>query len=420
MKRYQKANIIASQAVASRRGVITPLAAMVLLIVMAGIALIVNRLWLDAASLELTTCVETAVLAAGHELASDELLKEKPDYQTLINRAEKTANKAIILNTVAGQRIGIQLTKDDNLLFGKSIPIAGTGSRQFVQTDNQPTSVQIKTQHASRPNNPVAELMSDLMQTNLGSTGTQIEASIDNNIIGVRPFENVSIPAYPLAILKNDPSGKHTETWELQIDQKQGKDEYQFDPDTQTVKRGSDGIPEIRLTSKPRRGNISDANMQILNFGSKFNSEIVDQQILSGLSNQNLKDFDGELLFDSESMQIGCSPNIEDSEQDAFQKMIGQCRICFLYDKVDATSRSFNGTADCTNMVAGRIMATKRLDNQACEIILQPGVITSRAVILAELKQSETEIDSASKASKEKDNKEQRKNKYIYKLYLTQ
>ena len=420
MKRYPKTTTRVSQTIAGRRGIITPLAAMVMLIVMAGIALIVNRLWLDAASLEVTTCVETAVLAAGHELASDELLKEKPDFQTLMNRAEKTANKAIILNTVAGQRIGIQLTKGDNLLFGKSIPVAGTGVRQFVQTDNQPTSVQIKTHHANRLNNPVAEFMSDLMQTNLGTAGAQIEASIDNNIIGVRPFENVSIPAFPLAILKNDPSGKHMETWELQIDQKQGKDEYQFDPETKKDKKGSDGIPEIRLTSKPRRGNISDANMQILDFGSEFNSEIVDQQILSGLSEQNLKDFHGQLLFDSGSIQIACSPNIEDSEQDAFQRMIGQCRICFLYDKVDATSRSFNGTADCTNMVAGRIMAIKRLDNQSCEIILQPGVITSRAVILAEINPSETDSNSAQKASKEKDNKEERQNKYIYKLYLTQ
>ena len=82
MKRYQRAHITVSQTV-GRRGVITPLAAMVLLVVLAGIALVVNRLWLDAASLEVTTCIETAVLAAGQELAADDLLKEKPNYQTI-------------------------------------------------------------------------------------------------------------------------------------------------------------------------------------------------------------------------------------------------------------------------------------------------------------------------------------------------
>ncbi|WP_299461119.1 hypothetical protein [uncultured Gimesia sp.] len=419
MKRYQKTNI-ANPHAAGRRGVITPLAAIVLLVVMTGIALIVNRLWLDAASLEVTTCVETAVLAAGHELTSDELLKEKPDYNLMMDRAEKAANNAITLNTVAGQHIGVPLTKGDNLLFGKSIPVADSGLKQFIQTDYEPTSIQIKTLRSSRISNPVADFVSDIIQTNPGTTGAQIEATIDNHIIGIRPFENVSVPAYPLAILKNDPTGKHTETWELQIDQKKGKDEYQFDPKTRTVTRGSDGIPEIKLTGKPRRGDISDANMQILNFGSKHNSEVIVRQILSGLSRRDLKHYHGELLFDNGPIQIHCNPVIEDAEQDAFQQMIGQCRICFLYDKVESASQSYNGTADCTNMVAGRIMSVKRLENQACEIILQPGVITSRAVILAAAKPPEPDSKSAPNTNNTTDNSQERKNKYIYKLYLTQ
>lgn len=425
MNRYQRSHITVSQAT-SRRGVITPLAAIVLLVVMAGVALIVNRLWLDAASLEVTTCVETAVLAAGHELASDELLKEKPDYNTLMDRAEKAANNAITLNTVAGQRIGVPLTKGNNLLFGKSVAVADTGLKRFLQTDHEPMSVQVKTHHAGRLNNPVADFMSDLTDTDLGTTGAQIEATLDNHIIGIRPFENVSVPAFPLAILKNDPSGKHTETWELQIDQKKGKDEYRFDPETRTVSRGSDGIPEIQLTGKPRRGDISDANMQILNFGRRHNSEIIVRQILSGLSRQDLKNYHGELLFNAGPIQVHCSPEIEDDEQDAFQKMTGQCRICFLFDKVETSAKSYNGTADCTNMVAGRVMSIKRLENQACEIILQPGVLTSRAVILAEAKPPEPENDSTQKPENTTDNKnttdnsQERKNKYIYKLYLAQ
>lgn len=415
MKRFQKSHLKAVQA-AGRRGVITPLAALVLLVVLAGVALVVNRLWLDAASLEVTTCIETAVLAAGQELASDELLKEKPDYKPMIERAVKAANKAIVLNTVAGQRIGIPLTKDKNLFFGKSIPVAETGMKKFLQTDHQPLSIQLKTQQSSQRNNPVVDLMSDVSGSNLGIIGSQIEASIDNHIIGVRPFDNVSIPAFPLAILKCDPSGKHTETWELQIDQKKGKDEYRYDPDTKKVTRGSDGILEIKLTGKPRRGKISDSNLQLLDFGSRHNSESVERQILTGLTKQDLKHYQGALFFNADPISIKCSPVIEDNEQKAFQKMIGQCRICFLYDKVVPTSRSYKGYADCTNMVAGRIMSVKRLGNQACEIILQPGVMTTRTGILAAVNLPDSETDSKN----EKENDQQRKNKYIYKLFLTQ
>jgi len=86
------------------------------------------------------------------------------------------------------------------------------------------------------------------------------------------------------------------------------------------VSQGSDGIPEIQLTGKPRRGDISDANLQILNFGSRHNSEIIVRQILSGLSRQDLKSYHGELLFNAGPLQVHCSPEIEDDEQDAFQK----------------------------------------------------------------------------------------------------
>ncbi len=220
MNRYQNSNITRAKT-CGRRGVITPLAAGVMLVALFGISLIVNRLWLDAASLEVTTCIETAVLAAGQELASDELLKEKPDYQLLMDRAVKQANSALILNTVAGQRMGVELIKGDNLFFGRSIPAADTGLNRFIQTENSPMSIQIKTHHANRIHNPVAEFMSELTDTKPGSTRAQIEASIDNHVIGIRPFENVSIPAFPLAILKNDPSNasilKHRE---LQIDQR--------------------------------------------------------------------------------------------------------------------------------------------------------------------------------------------------------
>lgn len=418
MKRVQIIQFTNSQAVA-RRGVITPLAAIVLLVVMTGIALIVNRLWLDAASLEVTTCVETAALAAGHELVSDELLKEKPDFDLLMERAETSANQALKLNTVAGQRIGINLTKGDNLLFGKLVPNEETGLRNFLQTDHEPQSIQIKTHGSSRLANPVADFMSDLTQTHPGRIGAQIEATLDNHIRGVRPFENVPVPAYPLAILKIDPTGKHTETWELQINQKRGKDEYRFDPETKTVSRGSDGIPEIILTSKPRRGEITDANMQLLDFGSDLKSEPMVRQIRSGLTRKDLKHFHGELLFNGTPLAVHCSPDLENAEQDAFEKMTGQCRICFLYDQVTASGQKYDGTADCTNLVAGRIMAVQRDDNQTTKIILQPGVLTTRTVILAQPESYPSADHSKPDLQQTADPLKPVTNKYIYKLYLT-
>ncbi len=43
-----------------RRGFTTPAVAIALLVVMAGLALVLDRLWLDTADLELTTAAEAA------------------------------------------------------------------------------------------------------------------------------------------------------------------------------------------------------------------------------------------------------------------------------------------------------------------------------------------------------------------------
>ncbi|HBL42400.1 MAG TPA: hypothetical protein DDZ90_03290, partial [Planctomycetaceae bacterium] len=201
--------------------------------------------------------------------------------------------------------------------------------------------------------------------------------------------------------------------------QKRGRDEYRFDPETKTVSRGSDGIPEIILTGKPRRGEITDANMQLLDFGSDFKSEAVVRQIRSGLTRKDLKHYQGELLFNGPPLPIHCSPDIENAEQDAFQAMIGQCRICFLYDQVTASSQKYDGTADCTKLVAGRIMAVQRTDNQTTRIILQPAVMTTRTAILAQPQADPSAALSTRDLKQTADSLKPVTNKYIYKLYLT-
>jgi hypothetical protein len=72
-------------------------------------------------------------------------------------------------------------------------------------------------------------------------------------------------------------------------------------------------------------------------------------------------------------------------------------------------------------------MAVQRLDNQACEIILQPGVLSSRSVVLAapeeeaSLNQPVQKIEqTVNKVGQTAGLKESNQNKYIYKLYPTQ
>jgi len=99
--------------------------------------------------------------------------------------------------------------------------------------------------------------------------------------------------------------------------------------------------------------------------------------------------------------------------------MIGQCRICFLYDQVTASSQKYDGTAECKNLVAGRIMAVQRTDNQTTRIILQPAVMTTRTAILAQPQADSSAALSKRDQKQTADSLKPVTNKYIYKLYLT-
>src|SRR5262245_51018624 len=85
-----------------RRGFTTPAVAIALLIAMCGLALILDRLWLDAADLELTTAAEAAALGAASALANDDLLRINADPELRQDDARNAAAWIASQNTVAG------------------------------------------------------------------------------------------------------------------------------------------------------------------------------------------------------------------------------------------------------------------------------------------------------------------------------
>ncbi len=89
------------------------------------------------------------------------------------------------------------------------------------------------------------------------------------------------------------------------------------------------------------------------------------------------------------------------------RKIIGQCRIVFLYDRFESRSRSAAGRLQCVGAVAGRILSVEVLKHGQTEIVFQPGVLTTRTALLA--------VDTITQQPWE-----QLANRYIYKLQLTQ
>jgi hypothetical protein len=384
---------------ATRRGVTTPLIAAALLLAALGLALVLDRLWLEAAQVELTTAGEAAALAAARALACDDRLKPDVEGSLLTNHALSAAVSIARRNTVASAPVNLDLAAED-VRCGRLTPNEETGEEQFVQTDSLPTHVRVTAHRSRSRGNPVALFLGTLSQQPQGDVVVDVEAGLDNRVAGVRPFPGGPVPALPLAIWQNDPSGRCVQTWRNAIEQRRGRDEYGYDPTTRQVTNGKDGIPEITLRSQPRSGTSDKVNLQLLDIGTGFDAELLATQFAHGWPAAALEAWGGELRLGSSGLEFASTPTLQSGERDALEALLGEPRICLLYSLCQADGRSAKFRTTCVEFVAVRVLAVRDLSDGSAEIVAQPSVITTR-----------TALADASDAAAA--------NPYIYRLTLT-
>ena len=185
--------------------------AVAMIVVMSGMALILDRLWLDAADLELTAAAESAALAAGRELANDDLLRLAPNHAERLQAARDAAAWVASENRVAGHPVELNAEPQGDVRLGRLILDEHEKQVRFDESDDNPTTVVVTAQRSRKSNNPIGLFIAGLTGIPFGDVASRVEASIDNRIIGVRPFEGAPVPALPLAIWLKDPAGKYTD-----------------------------------------------------------------------------------------------------------------------------------------------------------------------------------------------------------------
>lgn len=395
-----------------RRGLTTPAVAVALIVAMGGLALIVDRLWLDAADLELTTAAESAALAAARSLASDDLLRPKVDPADRLQAAREAAAWVASQNLVAGDPVTINSDPQGDVRLGRLILDETEKQVRFEESDENPTTAVVTAQRTRRTNNPVGLFVAGLTGIPFGDVASRVEATIDNRIVGVRPLAGAPVPALPLAIWWKDPSQQRRDTWEQQIDGRRGADNYGHDSATGQVYRGSDGIPEIVLRSQSRDRNSDDSNLLVLDIGTRLQDGDVARQFASGWSADDLADLDGELRVSPTSPErFPASPKLTNHDRDALDNLIGEPRICLLYSDARPTSGNSLLQATCVRLVAIRVLAVRDGSNGSCELVAQPCVFATRTALLDD----QTPYHTGLSGEASTDNA----NKYIYKLQLT-
>lgn len=361
----------------NRRGSIVPLVAVALVVVVSGIALALDRAWIDMAQVELTTAADAAALAAARELAGDDLLIPGSDVATRVAAARAAAIQIASLNLVVRQPLTLQAS---DITFGQMVYDASTDMNIFLETELVPQSVVVTGMRERSRSNPIALVMRGLAGQTTADLARLSVATIDNRIVGVRAASGLVVPGLPLAILGGDPAGVRLDTWQTQIGAGQGTDNFGYDKTTGNITGTPDGIPEIRLTGSASGAAGTNTNMCLVDFSESYDSTRVATMIARGWTKKDLSALPAGLNLASLPISVAATSAIGGPEGTALQQMIGQCRICLVYGPV-AGSKAFTGTGNVaiTGLIAGRIMSFVQSPGKAPTIVFQPGVIVTRA-----------------------------------------
>jgi hypothetical protein len=370
------------------------------------LALVLDRLWLDAARGELRTAVEAAALAAAGRLAEDERINTAVEPEWLAEAARQAAEEAAAGNLVAGQPVLLDSTPGGHVHLGRYVLHADSGQYRFLETEYLPTAVRVEAARSRAVGNPVARLFSTLSGPDGGEAFASATAVLSNTIVGLRPGEGVPVPAWPLAVYERDPAGERRDTWDAAIEHGLGPDRYAFDRGTNSVHEGADGLPEMTLHFRAPGDQPEDANVRIINVGSGLDPHQLVRQIQRGWSASDLSELGGELRLDSGSLSLECTADIDSLTAGTWAEMIGQKRIVLLYS-AQVPRKGSIGEAVISRLAAGRIMAVETAPNGAVALVMQPAVLATRTALLADGGLPAFGDDEAG-------------NPYLYKISLTQ
>lgn len=400
-----------------REGYVTLLVVGALLVVFGVGAVAVDQLWLSHAKVELQASADASCLAAARTLVTDDTLREDLDWETVVERAMENAQRVSKLNDVAGGKLELRPGPDGDVWFGQYLLDRETGQRRFVFTDYAPDTVIVRAERTRDTDNPVRMMMGGVFGVHWANVSTKSEVTIDNHIVGVRAGNDLPVPALPFAILAgsddSDEQGAsddeesdstdddansgttsddetedaaaapRTDTWVNAIDERGGDDEYGWDAERDVVVERGDGIPEIVVRPMRRKGRPEEANLQLLDFGSDFRTRVLDDQCEHGLNEQHLADFGGELIFDGRRIETRCTANVRPNVINLLRPLVGQTRLCFLYDDHEPYGQVGEGELRLVRLVAVRILDVRR-SNGEFELVLQPAVVATRTTVLHE------------------------------------
>jgi hypothetical protein len=357
---------------AVRRGSVAVLISISLVMFLGFVALAVDLGFLYVAYNQLQTCADAGAMAGASNLLDGTLFQgtpETPNNQVGQTVARTVAEQYAELNRVVSDFPQVD-TNSSNSTSGDIVLgyLANPWNRSSSLDTSDPSkfnAVQVRVRRTSSINGPVATFFAGVFGVTNASMTAKSTAVMMSSVDGFKvTSETNNAGLLPFAVDVN--------SWNNLLSGV-GSDLYDFDPGSETVTGGSDGLLELNMFPLT---NGASGNFGTVDIGPSNNSTAdLERQILSGVSAADLAYHGGSLRLGSQgTLVLNGDTGVSAGIKDELEAVRGKPRTIMLYSSV--TGNGNNAMYTIVGFAGVRIVSVKLTGALSSKkIIVQPAVV---------------------------------------------
>ncbi|MBI3469119.1 MAG: hypothetical protein HY000_39445 [Planctomycetes bacterium] len=363
---------------ASRRGATVVLVAICVVALGGVLAFAVDIGYLCLARTQLQSAADAAALAGAANIADDGRLVNTTSGNSLLpppmDKIRTQAQRYSELNTALNRAVTLATNADNaldgDIVIGQFTNPADLDEQLSLANPSSYNTVYINGRMTQERNGAVPLFFARLF--GMGETGVSVvsAATVWSGVSGFDLSGSDRLDLLPFAV-------KQSEWNRIRFDG-QGRDDFAWDPATQSVQAGSDGIRELSIFPN----DTTSGNFGTVDIGDPNNStsDLI-RQIRDGLTAADLAWHGGELKLNPSTgtLLLNGDTGISAATKDALSDLIGQKRILPLYSTVQGNGN--NATYTIVGFAGVRIMGV-RLTGAKKALVVQMANVMSRYAIV--------------------------------------
>lgn len=351
-----------------RKGNIVCLTAVLMVVLMGMLAFSLDLGYLYVTRAQLQRSADAAALAAAWELVDAESLSSAANYPYAECSARAKAVEFAALNDVL--TLDPEVSQQD-IQVGVLDNIFDRDAQFVFNSSAPPNAVSVRVRRDATLNGQVPLIFARVLGLDQTSIVTEAVAATITNIRGFQiPSDGGNLGFLPIAL--DEPT-----MGDLMIGI--GTDDWSWDPETQQLSPGPDGVPEADLYP---RDDGPPGNRGTVDVGSNNNSTAdISRQITDGVTPEDLDHHGGQLEFDDNGeLFLNGDTGISAGIKDELQSIMGEPRIVPVFRSVEGPGN--NATYTIVAFIGIRIMEVKLTGPMSNKrVIIQPAKMVTLGAI---------------------------------------